>query len=114
MIALNFCAERLSLTLARLDVPTPSVFDNTSTAGFTVTNKSSQIVYLKKTDNKYEKISSGSTSDIQTAYGTYYVQNDDTNTAKRYLTIKADKDNGNVSMTATTEKVELSVNVNFA
>jgi hypothetical protein len=98
------------LTVPRLENK-PSVFNTDK--GFTVTNNTSQNVYLQTSSSTFEKIESGKTSTAQKAYGDYPLCNNDDTSASVYLTVKVNEDDGSVKVESGTLSADIAVTSNF-
>jgi len=81
--------------------------------GFTVTNNTSQNVYLQKPNVKFDTIVAGDTSTNQMDYGTYTVRNNNNINASVYLTVKVDEGNGSVAINSGTQKGAFVVTSTF-
>jgi hypothetical protein len=101
------------LTVPRLDTGgVDAAFDTNE--GFTVTNSTSQNVYLQTSSSDFETIVAGNTSKSQKAYGNYPLRvNNDTNAAI-YLTIKVDSSDGSVKVSPGSQRGKFVVTSNFA
>lgn len=85
-----------------------------TTRGFTITNNTGQNVYLQTSQTKFVTISSGATSDAQTAWWYYAVRNDDNSSADIFLTIKCFVSTKSVHIVPGTIKGDFAITVNFA
>jgi hypothetical protein len=91
---------------------TPSSSDPSK--GFTVTNNTTQNVYLQTGTSTFEKILPGKTSTAQTASQDYPVRNNNDTNAAVYLTVSVSDSNGSLTVNPGTERGKFVVTSNFA
>jgi hypothetical protein len=101
------------LTVPRLDAGNiDAAFDTNE--GFTVTNNTSQNVYLQTSSSDFETIQAGKTSKSQKAYRSYPLRVNDDTGAAIYLTITVDESDGSVKVDPGARRGKFVVTSNFA